>query len=69
MSLTIEVDRGRCSGAGECVTIAPNSFRLNAQKQSVALPSRGDDDEVLIEAAESCPYYAISVLRDGVEVG
>jgi ferredoxin len=66
--LVVSVDRDRCQGAAECVFVAPASFRLDDTVRSVAVEPPGDADDVLIEAACSCPNSAIRVFRDGQEI-
>jgi ferredoxin len=58
-----KVDRDICIGAAMCVSTAPEVFELNNEGLSeVVNPDAGDDD-LLREAAESCPVQAI-ILED-----
>lgn len=66
--LQIIVDRGRCMGAGECVHVAPASFRLDETVTSTVIDPPGDDEPALLDAALSCPNSAITIVRDGVAV-
>jgi ferredoxin len=66
--LEVMVDRRRCQGAGECVHLAPASFRIDENVTAVAIQPPGDDEAALVEAACSCPNSAIRVFRDGVEI-
>ncbi|MDO8672185.1 MAG: ferredoxin [Dehalococcoidia bacterium] len=62
--MKVRVDRNLCTGVGNCVAIAPTVFDLDDEKKVVLLdPSSGDDD-LLWEAAESCPQDAIILLDD-----
>jgi ferredoxin len=68
-SLEIEIDAERCSGSGECSFRAPATFRLgDANKAEVADPA-GEPEETILEAARSCPCFAITVRRAGTPVG
>ncbi|ONI76992.1 cytochrome [Actinosynnema sp. ALI-1.44] len=57
----LEVDRHACISSGMCVGIAPDHFELEADG-SHALADVVDQDEVVVDAAESCPVEAIRVL-------
>lgn len=56
----IEVDRELCIGAGPCVAVSPNSFKLDKEGKAVVKKSfsKVADNEILI-AAQSCPVQAI----------
>jgi class 3 adenylate cyclase len=63
MSLRVRVDRHKCIGAGNCITIAPTAFdwlRGDLGKADIVDPE-SVDDEVLREAAFACPTGAIVV--------
>ncbi|WP_309115077.1 ferredoxin [Actinosynnema sp. CA-248983] len=55
----LQVDGGKCVASGMCEAIAPDHFRLDGVSQPID-PSV-DPDEVVVEAAESCPVEAILV--------
>jgi ferredoxin len=57
--LKIKIDRELCSGAGNCVALAPTVFKLDKTNKAVILDPDSIDDEALMEAAESCPENAI----------
>jgi ferredoxin len=57
----VTVDHNVCVGNTLCVTIAPQVFTLNKQRQSEALNPGGDTVEKILEAAENCPVSAITV--------
>ena len=61
--LQVVIDRGLCQGAGECVHIAPATFHLDDTVTAVAADPAGDIEELILEAAESCPNGAISIVR------
>jgi len=59
--LRARVDRHRCIGAGSCITIAPTAFdwlKGEFAKAEIADPD-SIDEELLREAAMSCPTAAI----------
>ena len=66
--LHVAVDRARCQGAGECVHIAPASFRIDETVTATALDPPRDGEASLIDAARSCPNGAIQLFRDGIEI-
>lgn len=58
----LEVDRHTCISSGMCVGIAPDHFELEGDG-SHALADVVDQDEAVVDAAESCPVEAIKVLN------
>jgi ferredoxin len=66
--LELNVDRGRCQGARECVRAAPESVRIDDTVTAVPIQPAGDPESALLEAARACPNSAIRILRDGIEL-
>lgn len=62
--MKVSVDRDLCSGAGNCVVLAPGVFRLDEKKKAVVAPAFRADDQTLWDAAEGCPENAIILLDD-----
>jgi class 3 adenylate cyclase len=63
MTLRVRVDRHKCIGAGNCITIAPTAFdwlRGDLAKAEVVEPDSVDDEQ-LREAAFACPTGAIVI--------
>ena len=63
MTLRVRVDRHKCIGAGNCITIAPTAFdwlRGDLGKAEVVDPE-SVDDELLRAAAFACPTGAVVV--------
>jgi class 3 adenylate cyclase len=61
--LRVRVDRHRCIGAGNCITLAPTAFdwlKGDLLKADVVDPT-SVEEEVLREAALSCPTQAIEI--------
>lgn len=54
------VDPNECGAHGDCVEIAPEVFRLD----DVAVVVGTSAPETILEAAESCPVVAISVIDE-----
>lgn len=52
------VDPNECSAHGDCVEVAPQVFRLD----DVAVVIGTGPPELIMEAAESCPAVAISIV-------
>jgi class 3 adenylate cyclase len=63
VSLRVRVDRHRCIGAGNCITIAPTAFDWHASDYLKADVTDADsvDEEVLHEARLACPTLAIEI--------
>jgi class 3 adenylate cyclase len=69
MPLRVRVDRHKCIGAGNCITLAPTAFdwlRGDFGKADIVDPD-SVDDELLREAAFACPTGAI-VIEDVAEL-
>jgi ferredoxin len=56
----VTVDRDACIGSGICVGTAPDHFRLDDSRSRPVAEVVGPD-EILLDAAESCPSEAITV--------
>ena len=64
MGLKVRVDRELCIGVGNCVVLAPSIFKLDKDNKAVVLDQAFVADDVLLEAAESCPEQAIIIEDD-----
>ena len=62
--MKVKVDRELCIGVSNCVAIAPTVFKLDDQNKTVVLDPASVNEEILMEAAESCPENAIIVEDD-----
>jgi ferredoxin len=60
--MKIRVDRELCQGAANCVVTAPKVFKLDNENKAVVIGS--DMEDIVMEAAESCPFNAIIVEDD-----
>jgi ferredoxin len=58
----ISVDKNVCICSGICVAIAPGRFVLDEQQRSGPVEAEIDLDELVRDAAASCPSEAISLL-------
>ena len=57
----VEVDRALCIGSAQCVHRATGAFHLDSAMQSHPLERETDANELILEAAESCPVEAIVI--------
>lgn len=55
----IEVDREACISVASCVDIAPEVFQLDQEGKAIVKNAKGNPDETILEAAQSCPVNAI----------
>lgn len=55
----IEVDREACISVASCVDIAPGVFELDDEGKAVIKNQKGNPDNIILEAAQSCPVNAI----------
>lgn len=62
---TISVDKKLCIGSAMCVAIAPGRFVLDEQQRSGPVEAETDPDELVRDAAASCPSEAISLVDAG----
>lgn len=69
MPIRVRVDRHKCIGAGNCITIAPTAFDWLAGDFGKAeiIDADSVDEELLREAAFACPTAAI-VIEDVAEL-
>ena len=61
----VSVDKKLCIGSAMCVAIAPDRFVLDEQQRSGPAEAEIDPDELVRDAAASCPSEAISLVDDG----
>lgn len=59
--LRIIVDQDKCVGSTTCINTARATFALDELGKSSVVNAQGDPEEIVIEAAESCPVGAISI--------
>lgn len=59
--LRIIVDQDKCVGSTTCINTARATFALDESGKSSVVNAQGDPEEIVIEAAESCPVGAISI--------
>jgi ferredoxin len=60
--LKVTVNVQKCQAYGACLKTAPEVFRLGADKKAEVLDPALAPDEVVLTAARSCPYRAITVI-------
>lgn len=63
MTIRVHVDHEQCFAYQRCVQIAPDTFSIDEDGNSVA-GQPADDEELIREAAWACPMQAISVTED-----
>ena len=59
--LRIVIDRDLCVGFGDCVTEAPEGFKLDDETIAVFVAPEAVERERLLRACEACPVDAITV--------
>jgi ferredoxin len=60
MAYTAHIDEAACAAHGDCETIAPEIFLVDA----VAVVIGDGPDELMLEAARVCPSVAIRITDD-----
>ncbi len=61
-SLRIVIDRDRCIGTANCISVAPQFFELD--EESICTfkePPEEVDEDIVVEACRVCPVDALSV--------
>jgi ferredoxin len=64
----VRVDRDRCMGSGICTALAASHF-VPDDERSRPRSEASVPDEVVLDAADSCPARAITVVRNGRVIG
>lgn len=64
MPYRTEVDRNLCTSVASCVAIATNTYELDKDGIAVVKKQNGDPDDIILQAAKSCPTNAILVFDD-----
>jgi ferredoxin len=59
--LRVRIDRTLCVGFGDCVTEAPEGFKLDDGGVAVFVNPEGVERERLLRACDACPVDAITV--------
>ena len=59
--MKIIIDRDKCRGHNNCVSIAPNVFDLDDTFKAIVLDPKGDSDDEILKAAKLCPKLAIAL--------
>lgn len=57
----VTVDKDLCIGSASCVAVAPDVFDLDEDGKAYVKSTDGTDDEIILEAARSCPVNAIII--------
>jgi ferredoxin len=59
--MKIIIDRDKCRGHNNCVSIAPNVFDIDDNFKAFVIDPKGDSDEEILKAAKFCPKLAIAL--------
>jgi ferredoxin len=57
--MKIVIDKDKCKGHNNCISIAPNVFEVDEKFKAFVLDPKGDSDEDILKAAKACPELAI----------
>jgi ferredoxin len=63
-NVRIEIKRDICIGAATCTAIAPDVFELDDEMKATIKNPQGAPDDIILEAAQSCPTLAIYIYDD-----
>jgi ferredoxin len=59
--MKITIDRDKCRGHNNCVSIAPNVFDIDDNFKAFVVDAKGDSDADIHKAAKACPKVAIAL--------
>ena len=59
--LRVAIDRDQCVGFGDCVTAAPEGFKLDEDSIAVFVAPEAVERARLLRACDACPVDAITV--------
>jgi ferredoxin len=62
--LNATVDTEKCQAYGACMKSVPDVFKPDAEGKAQVVAPQVAADEILLKAARSCPYKAITVVDD-----
>ena len=60
MAKVPEVDQSICTSCGLCTELAAHTFRLDKNDMAEVMNPKGDPEDAVQEAIDSCPVEAIS---------
>ena len=60
MPLSINVDREKCMGSGNCAFHAPSTFDLDDDMKAIVIDAAGDPEDKIRLAVDGCPTLALS---------
>ena len=62
--MKVRINKEKCLGCGTCTILASKSFKLADDGKAEVLEPYGDDEQIIREAADSCPMGAIEVVEE-----
>lgn len=62
--MKITVDRDKCRGRRNCLSVAPNVFDYDEEFKAVVTDPQGDSGESILKAAKLCPTQAIILAEE-----
>jgi ferredoxin len=58
----VELNRSKCQSFGKCAATAPAFFELDDSRKVRLVGNGAAADDVVMNAAKSCPYRVISIV-------
>jgi ferredoxin len=62
--LNVTVNTDKCQAYGACMKTAPDVFKPDAEGKAQVVDPQAAADEIVLRAARSCPYKAITVVDE-----
>jgi ferredoxin len=58
----VEINHSKCQGYGKCTATAPAFFARDDTRKVRLVGNNETTDDVVVKAAQACPYRAIAVV-------
>ncbi len=58
----VKVIRSMCIGAGTCIAVSPNIFKLDEENKAIILEGNTDTEANILMAAQACPVRAVEIV-------
>jgi len=57
----VKVEKEKCIGCGTCAALAKDTFQMTSDNKAEVKSGEHDEDDTVLQAAQSCPVNAIEV--------
>ncbi|MDD3647794.1 MAG: ferredoxin [Candidatus Dojkabacteria bacterium] len=64
----IKINKTTCIGCGTCSSLAEKTFEIGSDMKAEVKKGEWDEDKTILQAAQSCPVFAIELTENGKKV-